>query len=56
LLAFYKVYCPFFTICVKPLCTLECQHHRTPIPTSLWMPLSSLYGTNWNLEPPPLLT
>jgi hypothetical protein len=35
LLTFYNIYCPFFEIRVKPLCLLERQHHRKPIPADL---------------------
>jgi hypothetical protein len=38
LLTFYNIYCPFFEIRVKPLRSLERQHHRKPIPFALWTP------------------
>jgi hypothetical protein len=38
LLTFYNIYCPFFEMRVKPLRSLERQHHRKPIPCAMWTP------------------
>jgi hypothetical protein len=37
LVSFSNIYCPFFEIRVKPLCSLECAHHRKSIPDVSWM-------------------
>jgi hypothetical protein len=36
LLTVYNIYCPLFDILIKPLRALEHQHHRKPIPSTLW--------------------
>jgi hypothetical protein len=38
LLTFYNCYCPWFEVRIKPLRRLKRDHHRKPIPPSLWTP------------------